>query len=100
MELQDTKVLQHLRLYTEDGVIHEGVKVTKELIDDLKKKRQNPTWYVEAAWAEKTYEPKVQDEASDDQKSNQVENVKPALQSPEERSRVPSLPMSARTFIV
>ncbi len=90
MELQDTKVLQYLRLDTEDGVKHEGVNVTKELIDDLKKKRQNPTWYVDAAWAEKTYEPKVQDEASDDQKSNQVENVKPALKSPEEGS--------ARTF--
>ncbi len=86
MELQDTKVLQHLRLSTEDGVKHEGVNVTKELIDDLKKKRQNPTWYVEAAWAEKTYEPKVHDEASDDQKSKQIENMKPASKSPEEGS--------------
>ena len=56
MELQDTKVLQHLRLSTEDGVKHEGVNVTKQFIDELKKQRQNPTWYVEAAWAEKTYQ--------------------------------------------
>ena len=87
MELQDTKVLQHLRLSTEDGVKHEGVKVTKELIDDLKKRRQNPTWYVEAAWAEKTYEPKVPDEASDDHKSKAVEKVKPASKSSEEGSQ-------------
>ena len=86
MELQDTKVLQHLRLYTEDGVTHEGIKVTKELIDDLKKKRQNPTWYVEAAWAEKTYGSKVQDTASDEQDSKDVEKVKPASKSSEEGS--------------
>ena len=87
MELQDTKVLQHLRLSTEDGMKHEGVKVTKELIDDLKKKRQNPTWYVEAAWAEKTYQPKVQDEASDDQKSKEFEKVKPDSKLSEEGSQ-------------
>ena len=87
MELQDTKVLQHLRLSTEDGVKHEGIQVTKELIDDLKKKRQNPTWYVEAAWAEKTYQPKVQDEASDDQKSKEFEKVKPDSKLSEEGSQ-------------
>ena len=86
MELQDTKVLQHLRLSTEDGVKHEGVKVTKELIDDLKKQRQNPTWYVEAAWAEKTYQPKVHHAASDEQDTKEVEKVKSAPQSSEEGS--------------
>ncbi len=86
MELQDSKILLHLRLSTEDGVTHEGVKVTKELIDDLKKKRQNPTWYVEAAWAEKTYQPKVQDAASDEQDSKEVEKVKRAPKSSEEGS--------------
>lgn len=90
MELQDTKVLQHLRLSTEDGVKHEGVNVTKELIDELKKQRQNPTWYVEAAWAEKTYQPKAQDAASDGQHNKEAAKVKTASQSSEEGS--------ARTF--
>ena len=55
IELRNTKVLEHLKLYTEDGTQHEGTTVTKELIEELKKKRQNPTWYVDAAWVETEY---------------------------------------------
>jgi hypothetical protein len=62
--LHDIEVLQHLKLRAEDGKIIEGADVTKELIEQLKKERQNPTWYVDATWAEKTYSPRALDDAA------------------------------------
>ena len=37
VELHDAEVLQHLKLHTEDHDVIEGIKVTKDLIDDLRK---------------------------------------------------------------
>jgi hypothetical protein len=61
--LRDLKVLQHLKLWTEDGKVIEGPDVTKERIEQLKEERQNPTWYVDATWADKTYSPRPPDGA-------------------------------------
>lgn len=55
IELEDSRVLDHLKLRTEDGEITEGSEVSKQLIEDLKKSSKNPTWYVRATWAGKTY---------------------------------------------
>ena len=57
IEQRDDKILDHLKLRTEDGALIAGTDVTKELIDKLKKERRNPTWYAERAWIEKTYGP-------------------------------------------
>ncbi len=61
IEHQDETVLTHLKLDTEDGEIIQGPKVTKELIDRLKKDRRNPTWYVHAQWVDATYAPRLEE---------------------------------------
>jgi hypothetical protein len=58
IEVRDTAVLDHLKLHTEDGDVIDGPDVTKDLIEDLKKRRKNPTWYVHAAWVLRTYGPR------------------------------------------
>jgi hypothetical protein len=45
---RDNEVLSHLKIVIEDGHEHAGTEVTRELIDDLKKKKLNPTWFVDA----------------------------------------------------
>ena len=65
IELADAEVLGRLKLRTEDGEIIEGPDVTKELIDQLKKGRKNPTWYVHADWVEKAYGPRLDADAAD-----------------------------------
>lgn len=55
MKVQDSKVLANCRLGTEDGNVIEGVGVTPEIIDQLCADGKNPTWYLRAAWLEKTY---------------------------------------------
>lgn len=64
IELQREQVLKHLRLRTEDAKIIDGPDVTKNLIDDLKKQGQNPTWFVHAAWAQETYGPRSEQPAT------------------------------------
>jgi len=65
IELADAEVLGRLKLRTEDGEVIEGPDVTKELIDQLKKRRKNPTWYVHAGWVAKAYGPRLDDDTTD-----------------------------------
>jgi len=65
IELADAEVLGRLKLRTEDGQVIEGPDVTKELIDQLKKGRKNPTWYVHADWVAKAYGPRLDTDATD-----------------------------------
>lgn len=58
IELRTTDVLDHLKLSTEDGQIVDGLDVTKDAIERLKNDGKNPTWYVHAAWVQKTYGPR------------------------------------------
>lgn len=58
IELKDMAVLKHLKLRTEDGEITDGPEVTKDLIDRLKKRGQNPKWYARADWVVKSYGPR------------------------------------------
>lgn len=64
IEFEDSAVLKHLKLRTEDGDVIEGSEVSKQLIEDLKKSSKNPTWYVHAAWAENTYRPRTEEKPS------------------------------------
>lgn len=68
IELQNMAVLKHLKLRTEDGQITGGPEVTKELIDTLKKRGQNPTWYAQADWVVKSYGPRTETEQHDPEK--------------------------------
>jgi len=72
IELEDMAVLKHLKLRTEDGQITDGPEVTKDLIDRLKKRGQNPKWYARAEWVVKSYGPRTETEQDDPQK--QVES--------------------------
>lgn len=65
IELADAEVLGRLKLRTEDGEVIEGPDVTKELIDQLKRGRKNPTWYVHAGWVAKAYGPRLDDDTTD-----------------------------------
>jgi hypothetical protein len=55
MKLQDSKVLEHCRLHTEDGRVIEGMGVTPEIIDQLCVDGKNPTWYLRTTFLEKQY---------------------------------------------
>jgi len=67
VEYQENKILQRLRLRTEDGQVIDGRDVTKELIDKLKKSRKNPTWYVHGSWVARTYGPRLEKDATEPQ---------------------------------
>ena len=75
MQRSDTNVLQHLKLRTEDENVIDGVTVTKELIEELKTQGQNPTWYVEVNWVERTYGPRTDDNATGKEIEPQKENL-------------------------
>jgi len=46
----DTKILQHLKLVTEDEKVREGTDVTLDMIQDLSNHGMRPTWLAEETW--------------------------------------------------
>ena len=61
MEQEDRGVLDHLKLHTEDGDVIDGPDVSKDRIEELKRKGMNPTWFAEADWVGQTYGPRAGD---------------------------------------
>ena len=55
MKVQNELVLENCQLRTENGNVLDGMGVTLELIDQLRKDGQNPVWYLRTSWLEKTY---------------------------------------------
>lgn len=91
MEHGDQSVLKHLKLRTEDGEIIEGTTVTKEGIEELKRDRKNPTWYVHAEWVEKTYGPRLENVPSVSTKPPSPIGATPPVREPAADGQVVTL---------
>lgn len=52
---RDEKLLKHVKLRTEDGILHDGTDITTQAILQMKADGKNPVWYVSTNWMEQTY---------------------------------------------
>lgn len=82
IEARDASILERLKLRTEDGEVFEGGDVTKELIEQLKKQRRNPTWFVHATWVATTYGPRLDGDDDKREKDTSPAPSQPAIAMP------------------
>lgn len=83
---RDEEILRYLKIVTEDGHERAGTEVTRDLIDDLKKQKLNPTWFVDAEWLVEFYGTR----SDDDQSPNEQVESTSANANTESASQTPA----------
>lgn len=80
MEQEDREVLEHLKLRTEDGDVIDGIDVTKDRIEELKRKGQNPTWFAQESWVGEKYGPRPEDSKKKASSPDVTDPAKPKVE--------------------
>lgn len=75
---RDERLLKHVKLRTEDGVLHDGTDITTEAILQMKADGKNPVWYVSTNWMEQTYGLRTERDTPD---TEQDDSIPPDVQT-------------------